>query len=73
MKPLKNPPSVRLPKGFIDEIAARCERAGRTKSRELRGALVGSLFCSGVSKLCPRRVQRAISIAFDGWFLGIEE
>lgn len=62
---------VRLPREFLDEISARCEQAGRARSRKKRSALVTPLLVSGVFGVCPRRVRQAITSATAGMLFGV--
>ncbi len=55
--------TVRLPRKFLDEIVARCDRAIRTRSVQLRTALVRPLMAYVVDAACPKRVRRKISDA----------
>lgn len=56
-------PTVRLPRKFLDEIVARCDRAIRTRSLQRRTALVRPLMAYVVDAACPKRVRRKISDA----------
>ncbi|MCL4787034.1 MAG: hypothetical protein KJ070_09625 [Verrucomicrobia bacterium] len=55
--------TVRLPRKFLDEIVARCDRAIRTRSEQRRTALVRPLVAYGVDAACPKRVRRKINDA----------
>jgi len=70
-KRLRQSAAVRLPRAFLDEIIARCERAVRAKGQRQRSALVTPLLVSGVSTVCPKHVQHRIDDSTGAVLFGV--